>query len=78
MKIWRHLLAIMVVAVICPATIVSVNMLIGYIFNPQGAAQFLFFYFDECAIPGIVASLLLSYRLATWIERPRKRTHPPT
>lgn len=77
MKILRHLLAILVLAVACPATIVGVNLIIGYLFNPQGAAQFLFFYLDAWALPGIAASLLVGYRLANWIEGSPKKNRTP-
>jgi len=73
MKVLRHLLALVAVAVICPAIIIFFNMLVGYIFNPRHAASFLFFYLDAWAIPGIVASLLVGHRLANWIEHPRKK-----
>ena len=77
MKILRHLLALVAVVVICPAILIFVNMLVGYIFQPMNASHFLFFYLDEWAIPGIVASLLVGHRICTGIERPRKKNHAP-
>ena len=73
MKVLRHLLALVAVIVVCPATIILVNMLVGYIFQPKGAAQFLYFYLDAWAIPGLVAGLLVGYRLSNLIEQPRKK-----
>jgi len=75
MKVLRHLLALLAVSVVCPATIIFVNVFVGYVFQPKSAAAFLYFFLDAWAIPGLVISLLVGHRIANRIEQPRKKNH---
>lgn len=73
MILLRYLLATLALLIVWPAIAIFVNILIAYVFQPRGAAFFMFLFLDWHAIPGLVIGLLVGLRWFHHISQPWKK-----